>query len=416
MSRAPRALGPPRRGSLPCSLRRRGPAAQPTTVQPAVQPATARPAVQPTTVRPAVQPATARPAVQPTTVQPAVQPGSVQPTTVQPAVQPAPHGPDANGTQVLFLGDEAWTTPGAPGKPGEGGDRYGYHRAQRRRRMWLMGGLAGGTAVALGLIALVVTNLGNSHPAPAVSKTPVKSAVTTRPPSPSPTPSQTQPATPLTLTDGTSGLSYPELPSPRWQLGCPSALSQSFSWSDGESAIAAQVNGGQTTWYGEACSAPLPQQYGYNGVSDLQNVTTNLVNQFTGAYYNGLPHGYQQEQNQPITVSGHAGWEIKYLITYQNPQGQLPFSDEEGVVVVADLGTGAAPAVFFASVPGNLTSGGGTVDSLVSSLQLTAPIQPGGGGSPGDGSPAPGSPGDGGGSPGDGGAGGGGNGGGGQGD
>jgi Protein of unknown function (DUF2510) len=376
------------------------PTVQPTTVQPGVQATTVQPSVQaasvqPTTVQSSVRPTVYQPAV--TSVQPTtVQPSTVQPSTAQPATAP-PGGPgtDANGTQVLFLGDEAaWSAPGGPGRDDE---RYGYYRARRRRRMWQMGGLAGGTAVALGLIALVVTNLGNAHPAPTASKTPTKPAVTTPPPSPTPsqTPSATLSAPPIT--DGISGLSYTALPT--WQPTCPTTLSQGFPWSGGESAVAGQVNNGQTTWYAEACSAPLPQQYGYNGVADLQSVTTNLVNQFTSSYYNGLSHGYRQEANRPITISGHAAWEIKYLITYQDTQG-LPFTDEEGAVVVADLGTGAAPAVFFTSIPNNPGAGAGNVNSLVSSLRLTVPIQPGGGGSPSDGSPAAGSPGPGG-SPGD---------------
>ena len=381
-------------------------AAQQTTVQPSVQPG-----VQATTVQPSVQPATVQPGVQPTAYQPAVtsvQPTTVQPTTVQPGVAPTtvqpatgqpagaraaftpPQGPDGNGTQVLFLGDDAWTTPGAPGGPGDG-NRYGYLRAQRRRRMWLMGGLAGGTAVALGVVALVVNSLGNSHPTATASKPPTRPvAATTAPPAtPSPTPSATPPAT--LITDGVSGLSYTELSSP-WQPGCPSGLSnQSFTWTAGQSAVAGQVNGGQTPWYGAACSGPLPQSYGYNGVADLENTATNLVNTFSGSYYNALQHGYQQEVSEPVTISGHAGWEIKYLITYQNAQGQgLRFTDEQGAVVVADLGSAIAPAVFYVSVPSNL--GEGNVDSLVSSLKLTAPQQPGGGGSPGDGSPDGGSP------------------------
>ena len=82
-----------------------------TTVQPAVQATT----VPPTSVQPAVQATTVQPAtVPPTTVQPA----PVQPTMVQPGVAglaggPA-GGPDANGTQVLFLGEDAWAGPENP--------------------------------------------------------------------------------------------------------------------------------------------------------------------------------------------------------------------------------------------------------------------------------------------------------------
>jgi len=372
-------------------------AQQGATPQTVPQPAVAQvPAgMHPTTVQPAtVQPA----AVQPTTVQPT----TVQPTTVQPAGaaggQPAlpaggppalPAGgehfdPGIDGTQPLFLGEDAWTTPGAA----PAGDLYGYQRAQRRRRIWQASGLAVGTVAALVVIALVVNSLAAS-PAPviaahrATTHTPVAATTT-----PAPTTSTTAPVS--ALTDGQSGLSYPQLPAP-WQPTCPASLSSSgFTWTAGESAIAGQVNGGQTTWYGAACSGPLPQQYGYNGVADLNNVATNLANQFNGTYYGALNHNFQQQVSQPVQVSGHAGWEVKFLVTYNDPQGQgLAFGDELGTVVVVDNGSGAAPAVFYASIPGNL--GETNVDTLLSSLQLTvtpqsSPTSPDATGSPpGDG-------------------------------
>src|SRR5215831_4912530 len=152
-----------------------------TTVQPAVQattvsPTTVQPAVQATTVQPAtVPPTTVQPAtVPPTTVQPAtVQPAMVQPTMVQPGVAglaggPA-GGPDANGTQVLFLGDDAWAGPENP-DPAAQASRYGYYRARRRRRMWLASGLAVGTVVALAVIALVVSRLGQPPATPVAAK------------------------------------------------------------------------------------------------------------------------------------------------------------------------------------------------------------------------------------------------------
>jgi hypothetical protein len=109
-------------------------------------------------------------------------------------------------------------------------------------------------------------------------------------------------------------------------------------------------------------------------VADLANVTTTLANQFNGSYYQTLDHSYQQELSQPVQVSGHAGWEIKFLITYTTASDQgLTWTDEMGAVVVADSGTGAAPAVFYVSVPGNL--GETNVDTLVSSLQLTVTPQ-----------------------------------------
>jgi hypothetical protein len=362
-------------------------AMQPTTVQPGVESA----GVQPTAVQPAVRPAT----VPPTTVQPATAQPGVQQTTVQPGVASLAGGPpgqsDINGTQVLFLGDDAWGTPDTPG-PAAQDSRYGYYRAQRRRRMWLASGLAAGTVAALAVIALVVNNLARSPTPVAVHSPTTPTAQTSTPSSatPSPTPSVT--LSHSVLADGQSGLSYTQLAAP-WQPDCPSGLNnQAFTWTAGESAIAGQINGGQTTWYGAACSGPLPQQYGYNGVADLENTATNLVNTFNGAYYGALQHNFQPEVSQPVQVSGHAGWEIKFGMTYPNAQAQgATWSDEQGAVVVADLGPGLAPAVFYVSIPGNL--GGSNVDTLVSSLQLTA-VPPGSssptGSSPTDRSPAPG--------------------------
>lgn len=400
---------------------------QPTTVQPTtVQPAVAQPTtVQPTTVQPTtVQPTTVQPTtVQPTTVQPTtVQPSGVQPTTVQPGMRPAaihhgavqhgavqhgaaigaagtlgPSGPGgANGTQVLFLGElgaDAWRAPGGAGQ----GDPYGYRRAQRRRRMWVASGLAVGTVVALGVIALVVNALGQTSApsaahSPAAPTAPVAAATSQAPSSPTASPSASATTGGSTLTDGQSGLSYTQLAAP-WQPNCPGTLNnQQFTWTAGESAVAGQVNGGQTTWYGAACSGPLPQQYGYSGVADLDNVATQLANQFNGTYYGALSHNFQQQVSQPFQVSGHAAWEVKFLITYTNPQGQgLSWTDELGAVVVADSGTGTAPAVFYVSVPGNLNEN--NVDTLVSSLQLATTPQPTDSATtspPATGSPAPG--------------------------
>jgi hypothetical protein len=324
--------------------------------------------VSPTTVQPAV-----------TTVQPAVT--SVQPaiTTGQPQVQPIGGGDDEHGTRVLIMDGSVWNAPNTDSAGAA--DPYGYHRAQRRRQMWLMGGLAVGVAVALAVIALVVSSLGG-HPAASNAAThpPASPAAarTTAPASPSPSPSLSpSPSDTGTsmVTDGTSSLSYTQLAAP-WQPGCPGTLNNGqFTWTAGESAVAGQVNNGQTTWYGDACSGPLPQQYGYNGVADLENTANNLVNTFDGSYYGVLPHSRNNILSQPVSISGHPGWEIKFLMTYTNPQ-PMAWTNELGAVLVADLGTGAAPAVFYVSVPGNLDEN--NVDVLVSSLQVSATPTPGG--------------------------------------
>jgi hypothetical protein len=371
------------------SATRYQPAVQPTTTQPAVQPTTTQPAVQPTTTQPAVQPTTYQAAVNPTTPQPAAgQPGGGQPGGGQPG-----GGTGVDGTQVMFLGDDAWQTPGGPAGPGGPGQSnpYGYQAAQRRRRMWLIGGLSAGTAVAIAVIVVVATSMGGSPNATAADQTRVSA-----PPSPTaaaPAPSPTTPASPsvsatppaAVLSDGQSGLSYSQLASP-WTSTCPSDLDSAFAWSAGESTIAGQINGGQTPWYGEACSGPLPAQYNYTTVSDLANTATNVANTLEGAYYNALDHTATPVLSQPTSVSGHAGWEVEYEMTYTNAVSQgAGWTSEYGAVVVVDTGEGNTPVVFFTSVPSTL-GGQTTATSLVSSLQLNVVPNPSGSGA--DGSPA----------------------------
>jgi hypothetical protein len=403
---------------------------QATTVQPGLQATTAQPSAgqpstdwlrrtkpptgQPTAPQPALPTdpvaaaaaaAAAAGGVAPTAYQPAVttvQPGGMQPTAFQPtAFQPAagqpggmqtvampPGAPGAGaGTQVLYGGGNPWQTPGAPvgpgGPPGPGGpmqgNPYGYQEAQRRRRRRLIGGLTAGTVAAIAAIAIIVANLGNSPTTPAADQSP-----TTPPPSPTasapaPTASPTASASPTTsqstLTDSQSGLSYTQLASP-WQAtaSCPSTLSnvQAFPWTDGEYAVAGQVNGnsGPTTWYGEACSGPLPLQYGYSGTTDLQGTAENLASTFENAYYNPLNHTITQGNNNPLTISGHAAWEVTYDVTYTTASAQgATWTDEEAAVVVVDTGTDE-PAVFFTSVPYTLNEA--NINTLVSSLQLTS--------------------------------------------
>jgi hypothetical protein len=379
------------------------PTGPPTSPQPALPATTVQAAVQSSVQPTAYQPAATRvqAPVQPAAYQPAAfqsggyqsggyQSGSFQSGGYQSGAPQPGAGGGGDGTQVLFLGNDAWQTPGGPGTAGYG---YGYQEAQRRRRrMWLMGGLGAGTAVAVAVIAVIVAGLGSSPASPAADQTPVApstpaAAAASPPPTPTPTPSASAStsAPAATLSDGQSGLSYTELSSP-WQPTCPTDLNNgAFTWTSGESAIAGQVNGGQTAWYGEACAGPLPQQYGYTGVSDLENTATNLATTFGGAYYNALAHTAAEGVSQPVTISGHAGWEFTYEITYTNAQAQgVTWADEQAAVVVVDTGTGGTPAVFFTSIPTNL--GESNVASLVSSLQLSVVPQasstPTDGGSP----------------------------------
>jgi hypothetical protein len=259
------------------------------------------------------------------------------------------------------------------------GNPYGYLEMQRRRRRRVIIGLTAGTVVGVAAIAIIATTLSSSPStpvadqsatAPAPSPT-TSSASPTPTPSASPTTSASPTATGSLLTDGQAGLSYTQLASPWQGASCPSSLNNgAFPWTAGEYAAAGQVDGGSTTWYGEACSGLLPTQYGYSGVANLQSTTENLAQTFGNAYYGALDHSINVKEDQPVQVSGHAGWELTYDVSYTNAGGQgATWSDEQAAVVVVDTGT-SQPAVFFTSVPQNLNEN--NVTTLVSSLQLTS--------------------------------------------
>jgi hypothetical protein len=300
----------------------------------------------------------------------AVQPGYPRPGSVPPM---SGQGGGGDGTQVLFLGGDAWQVPGGPAQ----GNPYGYADAQRRRRRRVIIGLSAGTAVAVAAIVIIATSLSSSPstrvadqstaaPPPSPTTSPATPSQ-----SPTPTTSPSPTATGSLLTDGQAGLSYTQLSAPWQGASCPSTLDNgSFPWTAGESAVAGQINGGSATWYGEACSGLLPQQYGYGGVANLQSTAENLAQTFGNAYYNPLAHNLNPEGDQPLQVSGHAGWEVTYDVSYSSAGSQsATWGDEQAAVVVVDTGTDQ-PAVFFTSIPQNLIED--NVATLVSSLQLAS--------------------------------------------
>jgi hypothetical protein len=244
----------------------------------------------------------------------------------------------------------------------------------RRRLMWA---LALGTAVAVLIVVGLVVLLGSGAPARTTAGTATRhpSAASKISPSPSAPASatgvpSTTPTTGTPVTDGSSGLSYAMLSTP-WQAGCPAPLNNAtFTWSGGESAVAGTV--GNSPWYASACSGLLGSQYSYTGVADLETTAVNLVSAFDPAYYSGLPHTRNTAENEPEQVSGHPAWIVKFVMNYPTAASQgLAWQSELGAVVVADRGTGQAPAVFYVTVPDNM--GMGNVDAELQSLRLAAP-------------------------------------------
>ncbi len=174
------------------------------------------------------------------------------------------------------------------------------------------------------------------------------------------------------VTDPSSGLSYRLLPSP-WRRGCPSDLNTpTFSWTAGENTVAGQVSigGSVIDWHGLACSGQLSQQFPYGGPADLEPAALGLVDALDPAYYAGVPHSLTIEESSAMQVSGHQAWLVEFGIDYPDGASQgLTWSTELGAVVVVDRGPGQFPAVFYVSVPANLSTR--NVATLLSSLSLT---------------------------------------------
>jgi serine/threonine protein kinase len=298
-----------------------------------------------------------------------------EPPTVPPAPPPtktaAPH---LSTSPTSALAPPQWRLPSAPAPlrvSPAAGPRSPVSRSpgSSRRQLMQRGGVAAGVAAAAAVIAIVLVSSGNPPSNSTASHDPATQSPATRSPAPS-RPAVTPTATyESLLTGGQSGLSYAQLPAPWQGASCPSTLDNgAFTWTDGEYAVAGQVKGGTETWYGEACSGPLPQQYGYTSSAQLQTTAVNLAQTFQNAYYGDLNHTVTQEDSQPVQVSGHVGWKVTYDVVYtdQADQGET-WSDEQAAVVVVDNGT-HQPAVFFTSIPSNLNDG--NVTALVHSLQL----------------------------------------------
>lgn len=315
-------------------------------------------------------------------------------TEPQPAIPAGQPGPGyGNHTAVLSVDPEAWGDGSAWGNApgGRYPARRGFLSDPRHHRTIVTAGLTAGVVVAAVIIVSVVIGMrSSSRPVPATPvAAPSSAASSSAPPSPSASPSPTTPSL-NPFTDSATGLSYGLLPAP-WSNSCPASVNstpQVFGWSAGESATAGQVSppgAAPAPWYGEACSGPLPAQYGYHTTADLANVTNALANAFNAAYYTALPHSFQQTASQPVSVSGHPGWEIRYTETYTSPTPGMTWNNEAAAVVVTDPQNGAAPSVFFVSVPTNLDEG--NVGTLLSSLELTPTT-----GAPAPAAPAPAAP------------------------
>lgn len=215
-------------------------------------------------------------------------------------------------------------------------------RRKQRHRAQLMSGFAVITLGALATIAVLVYQMAKL---PATTRLAAATADT---------------QAPVAVSDTTTGLSYKILSSP-WRNGCP-MRDYPVSWTSGEGAPDGQVHisGHSVSWYANACAGLLPQQ--------LQNksLATEAANAAAAIDTDkALQHARSTTSSQAMKIGGHQAWEIKLKVSY--PGERLAWTTEVAAVVVVDRAPGQAPAVFYASVPGNL--GATSLTALLSSLR-----------------------------------------------
>jgi hypothetical protein len=234
-----------------------------------------------------------------------------------------------------------------------------------------MGFMAALTVLALLVIAGFVKEISRTPVSARSAALTATTRVASHSPSPRPSPSPSAAAAARQVTDGSSGLSYRLLSRP-WQRGCPGVLDTPvFSWTAGEHAVAgpADIGGTVIDWHGNACSGLLQQDFAYSGPADLEPVAAAVAAATDPAYYSGLNHDRTLEGSSAMQVSGRPAWLVTFSMTYPDAAAEgLAWTGEEGAVMVVDRGAGATPALFYASVPGNL--GRGTITTLIDSLRL----------------------------------------------
>jgi hypothetical protein len=120
--------------------------------------------------------------------------------------------------------------------------------------------------------------------------------------------------------------------------------------------VAGRLKSG-TTWYGNACSGPLPRRFRAEGPAQT---AWSMADAIQAVYYKALRHWVTVSRSSAVRVGGQPGWLAEFVVHYD--QGQhVAWSTELGAVVVT------GHVVFYASVPDNL--GAATVSALLSSLR-----------------------------------------------
>jgi hypothetical protein len=149
------------------------------------------------------------------------------------------------------------------------------------------------------------------------------------------------------IKDGQAKLTYDQLGSP-WRSGCPA--SSSFTWTAGEDAVAGRFHdaGGQSiTWYGSACSGPLPATF--SGIG-LHGEAAAVLHAIDPLYYGVLPHSLHVTSSRSVRVAGTKAWRITFVVHYL--RRGLPWSGEQGAIVITSSGAGS---LYYVSVPSNFS-------------------------------------------------------------
>ena len=220
-----------------------------------------------------------------------------------------------------------------------------YGRRQRRRRLWHAWTMSVFTLMTLAALAVIGRMVLHLDELPATARLSAATA-------------STRPAT--RVTDAAAGLSYDLLGAP-WRDGCPrTPASHVLKWTGGERAVAGTARPG-VTWYGSACSAPLPGKYRDDSLSRAAAGVARALEQ---SYDGSLRHSRSALSSTAVRIGGKQAWMVSFTVRY--PGQHLRWSSEYAAVVVVS-GHGKVPAVYYVAVPDNL--GASAFRTLISSLR-----------------------------------------------
>ncbi|MGH3095893.1 MAG: DUF2510 domain-containing protein [Streptosporangiales bacterium] len=242
---------------------------------------------------------------------------------------------------------------------------------QPKRNGAVIAGIAGGIAVVLAAVAVVVVFVFPGIDGDPIGEpTPTRSAPTggqTNEPASTPTSSAQQTPAPGGQRVAARGISYARL-EPPWAAN-PDAKYPEFSDHAGQVRVT-QPNppGSAGSWVANVTVGELSDKFEYNGPKDLKSTTSALSKSVQQTYYAGMKLDRKDLGQHKVTVSGHPGYQIRFHLTFTNaPKG---FAAKGETVLVEVVDNSPRPSAVYVSIPDNKPGLKSAFDHVTKSLRV----------------------------------------------